>query len=44
MLTKMYKFTVGTILNKPVGAGLPITLNRTNKFNKPVPTPETILY
>ena len=40
----MYKFTVGTILNKPVGAGLPITLNSTNKLNKPVPTPETILY
>ena len=40
----MYKFTGGTILNKPVGVGLAITLNSTNKLNKPAPTPETILY
>jgi len=40
----MYKFIVGTILNKPVGAGLVITLNSTNKLNKPVPTDETIIY
>ena len=39
LLIKMYKLTVCTLLNKLVGADLRITLESTNKLNKPVPNP-----